>query len=150
MSKQSLKLLELNCFMEDIYKDCFWWPPVFIQSRIVMYCLLKNSVSFKFYLVDVLVRILLLWKDTFQGKSYKGKHLIGTGLQFQRFSSISIGIKSDHVFVRRNVGFGDFVKQWNTFKWDLMGSTNRSIEDTGPGADWIMVGLAQDFRGDEF
>jgi hypothetical protein len=37
----------------------------------------------------VLVLVLLLWRYTDQGNSYKEKHWIGAGLQFQRFSQLS-------------------------------------------------------------
>jgi hypothetical protein len=37
----------------------------------------------------VLVTVILLSQDPHHGKSYKRQHLIGAGLQFQRFSPLS-------------------------------------------------------------
>ena len=44
------------------------------------------AVSGVMWLPIVLVWVLLLWRGTMTTASYEGKHLIGTGLQVQRFS----------------------------------------------------------------
>jgi hypothetical protein len=50
---------------------------------------LNIILSISTYLLSVLVRVLLLWTDTMTKASLIKQHLIGAGLQVQRFSPLS-------------------------------------------------------------
>ena len=83
------------CFLLFLFESCgqkariagegSWTPPWdSFQSSVVLCFSITLVTSFSMY---VLVRVSIAAnKHHDQGKSYKGKHLIGAGLQIQRFS----------------------------------------------------------------
>ena len=77
------------------------------------------------------LRVLLLWHHD-QGNSYKGKHLIGSGLQFQRASPLSSWWEALQRTCRHSAGG---VK--NTTFWSI-DSQKETIFCRQPGGDLLL------------